>query len=122
MLALSVATGDALLGLNVIIPARVLFVDYETDVADLRFRCDRLLAGFGLSWQPGLIDYWAAKGCPFPDILDAVRQKVRQDSIELVVIDSAGAACGGEPEKAEVALAYFNALAASASRRSPSPT
>ncbi len=76
MLALSIATGEPLLGLGVI-PARVLFVDYETDAENLRLRLDRLLAGFGLSWQPGLIDYWAAKGRPFPDIVDAVRQKVR---------------------------------------------
>jgi hypothetical protein len=110
MLALSIATGEPLLGLDVI-PARVLFVDYETDAENLRFRLDRLLAGFGLSWQPGLVDYWAAKGRPFPDIVDAVRQKVRQDDIGLVIIDSAAAACGGEPEKAEIALTYFNSLA-----------
>ncbi|MCH8007540.1 MAG: AAA family ATPase [Chloroflexi bacterium] len=108
--ALCVATGEPLLGLSVI-PGRVLFIDYETTEAMLRFRCDRLLAGFGLSWQPGLIDYWPAKGRPFPDIVEAVRQKVRRDYIGLVIIDSAAAACGGEPEKADVALSYFNALA-----------
>ena len=108
--ALSVATGEPLLGLSVI-PARVLYIDYETTEAMLRFRCDRLLAGFGLSWQSGLIDYWPAKGRPFPDIAEAVREKVRRDHIGLVIIDSAAAACGGEPEKADIALSYFNALA-----------
>ena len=108
--ALSVATGEPLLGLSVI-PGRVLYIDYETTEAMLRFRCDRLLAGFGLSWQPGLIDYWPAKGRPFVDIAEAVRRKVRRDYIGLVIIDSAAAACGGEPEKADVALSYFNSLA-----------
>lgn len=108
---LSVATGDPVLGDLSVIPDRVLVVDYETDVQAHRFRCDRLLAGMGLTWQPRLIDYWPARGRPFPDIAEAIRQKVRRDHIGLLIIDSAAAACGGEPEKAEVALAFFNAVA-----------
>ena len=107
--ALSVATGDELLGLPVI-PARVLIIDYETDAQTHRFRYDRLLPGFGLVWQKKLIDYWPAKGRPFVDIVDAVRGKVERDHIGLVIVDSAGYACGGDPSNPETALSYFNAL------------
>lgn len=109
IVALCVAAGEELLGLPVI-PSRVLIIDYETDAQTHRFRYDRLLPGFGLAWQKGLIDYWPAKGRPFVDIVDAVRLKVERDHIGLVVVDSAGYACGGDPSNPETALSYFNAL------------
>lgn len=110
VLALSVATGDELLGFPVIFD-RVLVIDYETDAQSHRFRYDRLLPGFGLHWQERLIDYWPAKGRPFVDIADAVRRKVEKDHIGTLIIDSAGYACGGDPSDPEITLAYFNALA-----------
>lgn len=107
--ALSVATGEELLGLPVLFD-RVLVIDYETDAQTHRFRYDRLLAGAGLTWQPRLIDYWPAKGRPFVDIADAVRRKVERDRNGLIIVDSAAYACGGDPSDPEAVLRYFNAL------------
>ncbi len=109
IVALSIATGEELLGLPVV-PGRVLNVDYETDIETHRFRFNRLLPGFGIEWQLGLIDYWPAKGRPFPDIADAIGRKVERGHIGFILVDSAAYTCGGDPSNPEVTLRYFNAL------------
>ena len=109
-LSIGVALGNLALGLATVL-GRVLFIDYETDAQNARFRVGRLLAGQAIPWQPELVSYWPAKGRPLADIADAIRRKVRRDNIVLIIIDSAAAAAGGEPEKAENALRFFNALA-----------
>jgi len=91
---------------------RSLLVDYEGTEAVFWRRLRRLALGLGLEGLPeGCIYYWPARGVPLPDLVDALGRAIREHAIDLVVVDSAGEACGGEPEKAEVALAYFRALA-----------
>jgi hypothetical protein len=107
---LAVALGQEFAGMATL-PGRVLLVDYETDAQAHRFRLGRLLAGQGLQWRLGLVSYWPARGKPLADIADALKRKVERDGISFIIIDSAAAACGGEPEKAESALRYFNSLA-----------
>lgn len=107
-IALMVATGQ--IDTFPHIPQRVLWLDYETDAQTARYRLDRLMAGLGLFWQPGLIDYRNARGEPLCEIIDSVERTVRTRDIGLVIIDHGAAATGDEPEKAFPTLRYFNAL------------
>lgn len=109
-IALMVATGQV--EAFSCLPQRVYWLDYETDAETARYRIDRLLAGLGLGWQPGLIDYRHAEGRPLFDIAEQLAYRVRERDVGLLVIDHGAAACAGEPEKAESALRYFNALSA----------
>lgn len=89
-----------------------LFIDYEDDEGTFRRRMGRVLRGMGLSEDERLpIHYWPAKGAPLHDQIDAIKAKVERDGIIMVVIDAAADACGGEPEKADITLRFFNALA-----------
>lgn len=90
----------------------VLFLDYESAAQRIKGRLSRVLAGMGLEWGDLPFVYWLARGRPLTEIVPALQRKIRDAGIRLIIVDSAALACGGEPEKAEVAIAYFNALAA----------
>jgi len=102
--ARSHVTGEAMLGAEWSGTGNALYVDYEADGETLAERC-YMLGG----WPEGL-RYWPAGGVPLTDQLPALRAEIAKRKITFVVVDSAGLACGGEPEKAEVAIRYFNAI------------
>ena len=87
----------------------VLYLDYETDQNDFRGRIDHIHAGLGLNGVDSNILY---RFSYHPLALDIapIQRIVAESSIDLVIVDSAGPACNGEPEKAEIALAFFRAL------------
>ncbi len=89
----------------------VLFLDYESTAQRIKARLQRVLTGMEMEWGDLPFVYWPAKGRPLTEIVPALQRKVREAGIRLIIVDSAALACGGEPEKAEVAIAYFNALA-----------
>lgn len=108
--AISVAGGYPFLGMQVQKGA-AMFVDYENQPGTFRFRCYRILAGMLFSEPPDLpLFHWPARGIPLADQIEAIKTKVSHEGITLVVIDSAASACGGRPEDADIALAYFMAL------------
>ncbi len=94
--------------------APVLYVDYEDSPANFRRRAKRVSLGL----EPDLYDvppysavyFWDAKGIPFKDQVEAIKRKVEKEGVGLLVVDSAGPACGGPPEDADVTLAFFRAL------------
>jgi hypothetical protein len=47
---------------------------------------------------------------PIADDVGRIRRFVAQENIKLIIVDSLGLACGGEPESAEVALRMYGAL------------
>lgn len=113
--ALMAASGQPVLGLQTQ-PARPLLVDYETNVDEFEFRVGRLLAALrGQANRPAPahppLGYFAARGIPLADQIDVLRREVERGGFNWLIIDSAAAGCGGEPEKAEAALRYFGALA-----------
>lgn len=109
-LCVGVALGQPVCGLAVQRGA-VLYIDYEDTDTNWKRRVRRITEGLGYEELPDLaLHYWPARGIPLPDQIDAIRQTVERLGITLVVVDAAADACGGEPEKAEVALRYFNAL------------
>lgn len=91
---------------------RSIFVDYEGTEAVFWRRMRRLALGMGLDGLPAeSIYYWDARGTPLPDLVETLRRTIGEKGIDLVVVDSAGEACGGEPEQAVIALTYFRSLA-----------
>lgn len=108
-LALACAEGAEIAGFR--LPrVPVLIVDYESTAEVIARRLNRLSLGIGLWATPPGIHYWAANGIPFADLVEPLARKIERDGIGLLILDSIGPACGGKPEEAEVALAFFRAL------------
>ena len=84
---------------------RVLYVDYEWDASEVK---DRLRAMGGSNGMR----YMSGGGVPLADQLPALKREIATHRIEYLIVDSAGLACGGEPERAEMAIRYFSALGA----------
>lgn len=83
-----------------------LYVDYEADEEALAERCE-MLGG-----RPRELRYWRAAGIPFADMIPGLRREIARHGVSYLITDSAGAACGMDPQKPEAAIKYFNALAA----------
>lgn len=115
-LALSLATGLPFVGFKPKRRVKTLFVDYEDTAATCSDRIMRLCSGQALKDAPledtqGWIRYFNPRGTPLADAVYQIKKIILENKIELVIVDSAVAACGGEPEKADVTRRYFNALA-----------
>jgi len=54
--------------------------------------------------------YCNCKGATLAEQVSSLKRKLAEHDIQFIIVDSAAAACGGEPEKAEVALKFFHAL------------
>lgn len=111
------ALGRDFLGMKLARPFKSLFIDYEDTETTFYVRCWRLAAGLGANIPPRTIYYWNAGGTPLPDLADAIRLKVQQEGLDLVVTDSIAPACPGEPERSEFVDAYFRGV-----RRIPATT
>tara|TARA_Y100000310_G_scaffold343146_1_gene449435 strand:+ start:1557 stop:3398 length:1842 start_codon:yes stop_codon:yes gene_type:complete len=92
-----------------IIPHRTLYLDWETNEETHAWRLQQLLAGHGIGGGVPDIAYIRCYA-PLTEHLRAAKKAITDHSLSYVVIDSAAAACGGEPEKAEMALRFMNAL------------
>jgi len=95
-------------------PAKVFYLDYETDEYEASHRIKWLRAGMGLEGDYGI----AYRHCtrPLRDEAHTIREMIRRrwpdTAIEEVVliVDSLGLATGGALEEAESVLNYFTAL------------
>lgn len=87
-----------------------LYLDFETSPQEIDSRVKMIAAGAHASPVPEL----AVKRCSgaLADQVDDLRRVVAQVRAKFVVVDSAGAACAGEPESAEVTLRLTNAIRA----------
>lgn len=113
-LALEIALGGEFLGYRVTRPGGVVVMDYE-DPKKVRRWFRRILAGMDL--DPELlrelpIYFWPPRGESLASHVSGLRRFCEEREVVAVLIDSAMPACGGEPEKSEPALAFFNALSA----------
>ena len=90
--------------------AKVLYLDWETDLQELGSRIAMIREGLGLParYESGVIYKYMTQGLE-ADIAE-VRNMVQEWDIHFVVLDSLGSACMGEPESAEVVLKMFGAL------------
>ena len=113
-------TGTSVGGLQAI-QGNVLFLDWETSDRMTWHRNHGLLKASGV--EPGLwpdpdhpdaartgMVYYRFMSGPISDSVEFLKSEVARLGIRTVVIDSAGPACGGEPESAAPTLKFFDAL------------
>ena len=86
----------------------VLYLDWETDERELNTRVRMIRRGLGLSTSSGI--WYRSMRLGLDQDKEEVRKEIITKGIGLVVIDSIGAACAGEPEDAKTVLAMFGAL------------
>ena len=89
-------------------PAKVLYLDWETTQLEIGVRISMLRRGLGLQSQSH-IWYREMMAGLYNDV-EAIRHLVMEKDIELIVLDSLGSACMGEPESAEIVLRMFQSL------------
>ena len=108
-MALSLATEKPFIGIKPEKIINTLFVDYESTSGIYNQRMKKLIAGNTeyeeLAKQK--LSYYATKGVPIHDLTHRLIEMIRQNQIELIIIDSAALACGGEPERAEKTTQFF---------------
>ena len=84
-----------------------MYVDYEVDKQDMENRFIALCNGLGIE-PPDFLYLKQEKSITHDQARMA--QLVAEHNIQFMIIDSAAMACGGEPESADVATKYWNAL------------
>ena len=84
-----------------------MYVDYEVDKQDMENRFIALCNGLGI--EPPDFFYRKQEVSMTRD-QPRMAQLVAEHNIQFMIIDSAAMACGGEPESADVATRYWNAL------------
>lgn len=108
-LALEYSTGGDFLGMGTR-GQPVLYVDWEDTFQTFARRIRRLGSLPDIIVARKRIQYWPARGIPLAQMVDALKSKIEQDGIGLVIIDSVALACGGPPEESLIANAFFNAV------------
>jgi len=91
----------------------VIYLDYEGTPQSFANRQRRILHGMGIDvgMPHNSLFYWAGRGLPLADHVEALKRKIQSTGACLLIIDSIGPAAGGEVEKSEVSLSYFRSLA-----------
>lgn len=83
----------------------VLYLDWETDEDEIRERLHMLQHAVR---EPTGIAYRRCSA-PFADDVDAIHREMVKHDLNYVIFDSLGGACGGDIEKAETALRFYQA-------------
>ncbi len=86
----------------------VLYLDWETDQTEIGSRVTMLRKGLGLEGKSHI--WYKSMNQGLSNDIEAIRSVVVEKSIDLIIVDSLGSACMGEPESAEVVLRTFNSL------------
>lgn len=89
-------------------PGRVLYLDWETDAFELHNRVRLISEGACLVNVPDI--YYRFCSAPLASDIHWIRRIVLDHNIQFVIVDSAGPACGGNPEAADATLQFFAAL------------
>lgn len=87
--------------------SRILYLDYESDRDTVTWRMKRLQLGLNI---PYLSMQYRSCCLPLADETDAIQNIVMDHKIELLIVDSAGGASGGDLNKTEGVLRFFAAL------------
>lgn len=86
---------------------QTLILDWETEGDIVQFYGKLIQEGHNLPAVPIL---YRRCGLPLADDLEQIQNHIMATKAEAIIIDSLGAAAGGELNKPEVALAFFTAL------------
>lgn len=93
--------------LSVTKPHKILYLDYEADAEEVRDRFHRLSLGIGVSMPSVQYRFCTQR---LSDEIETIQEVVNREEITMVIVDSAGPASGGEPEKSSNAMDFFTAL------------
>ncbi len=96
--------------LGLVVPERSvipLFLDYETDSEEVKWRLKCLQLGMDL---PELFLNYKRSTIPLADDVERVQETMQKCKAGALIIDSLGAACGGDLKEAQIALAFSGAL------------
>jgi len=86
----------------------VLYVDYESTAEEHSHRLALLARALEVPTVEGLHHLQAAR--PLPELGEFIRAQQQRTKAGLVILDSLGAACAGEPESALAAISALNTL------------
>lgn len=103
-----------------VVQGNVLVLDYEASAEEAWRRNNAVVAGMNLD-RDAMIHYRFCTS-PLATEVEHLKAEIREKNIDVVLVDSAGPACGGEPENAQACLQYFNALRSLGSTEKPITT
>ena len=103
-----VTTGRSFLGMPTI-KGKTLYLDWELDPEEFTRRAYQVARGMGMDGPPVDLLY-ANVSLPLLQIKGALENEVRTRGIEFLIIDSLGAAAGGNPNAAELVIPTFQML------------
>jgi hypothetical protein len=111
-MALSLVFGIEFLGYKPQEQTNVLFIDYEDTEQTASFRISQLCQKMGLDAEQAKkrVRYFNPGGKPLYTVIPALKKVIREHDIGFALVDSVASACGNEPERAESAVKYYNAL------------
>ena len=110
LLCLYAMLPEAILPLDLTPPAKPvipLILDWETDDYIFRYYLSRLKKGMGL---PGAMVHYRRCTLPLAQDIEAINKYVQQTNAGLILIDSLGAAAGGELKDSQTALDFNSAI------------
>lgn len=90
------------------IKSNVLYLDYETDFEEVDYRLKKIKNAHGIDTSVSIM--YRRQSLPLWDDADKIIEAIDQDDIGLVIVDSLGAACGGDLKEQEVATRFFGAI------------
>ena len=106
MLGLLVDAGQSALGIDVI-KGNVLFLDWETDYEEIRYRSWLLRKGLGI---PNSSITYRRCVTPFADDLMAIEKITVENAVSFIIVDSIAGAVGGDLQREEGALRFSAAF------------
>ncbi len=106
-MAMSIATGVSLLGIPRAEPRPVLYLDWEADHYIHAERLNALTMGHGLHIAAPI--HYRHQVTSLMEAAPLIRRDVAQLGAGAVIVDSLGAAKGGEPESAAASIGLFTA-------------
>ncbi len=104
-IAATVASGRDIIGRLHGSPAPVLYADYEGDESTFHERLSAICAGVGIEKLPPV--FYRRQVASLPEAASELRREVVRVGAGLVIVDSLGAARGGEPESADITIRTF---------------
>jgi predicted DNA-binding protein (UPF0251 family) len=109
LIAVLAGSGTSNAGLTVE-PARVLYLDWETDQAEIEGRITMIRNGLGMEEDTPTNIFYKSMTSGLAREEEEIKKIILKRDITLLVLDSLGSACMGEPESADVVLKMFGAL------------
>ena len=103
-----------------VIKGNTLVLDYEASWAETYRRSGDVTRAYGLGEESMV--YYRFMSAPLAHEAEYIRQQIDELEISVVLIDSAGPACGGSPEESTATLQYFAALRSLSSLEKPVTT